>query len=113
MNIDTLKHYGDNIYKLLLTFKLSKYTYHFMFENIGVIFKNENHVELAPAIKNELIINHLNNNICLDNIEFLNHHIHRFNFNQFIESKQNDTTFILSSFYGTELFNIMSSYLCK
>jgi len=48
------------------------------------------------------------NNVYIHNIEFINQHIEKYKFNQFVKTKES----ILSCFHGTELFNIMSSYIC-
>jgi len=63
-----------------------------------------------PIFVNNRLSDLLKNQIFINNTEFITHYIPQYNFEQCIK-KQKNTVFSLSSFYGTELFNIMSSYL--
>ena len=93
----TLIH--TNIYELPSCFKLM---------DVSISRYNSSQIEICLPFK-ETLRSIKGKDYSIDNIEFIKPYIDRLNFDQFIQ--QETKLFSLSSFYGTELFNIMSSYL--
>ena len=111
----SLLHIPNSFFKKYCVFRPDKIHLTFQLYNpINTIceFRYKSAYLVYDDYKEEVDLLPLNlNNIYIHNIEFMNQSIQQYQFNQFIKSKKDDTIFPLQSFYGTELFNIMGSYI--
>ena len=66
---------------------------------------------IKPREISQPLFTYLRDSVFIDNTQFMQHYIDKDNFNDCIVKYKRKNLFALDSFYGTELFNIMSTYI--